>query len=123
MPIDYKKYPTNWHSEIRPSILARAKNCCEFCGVPNYSRLFVKRKKAGVVIEIGTSRVVLTIAHLDHDITNNAPENLRALCQRCHLKYDQAHHAESRKRNRQRKVEQAGQMRLEWDEDNDRRSG
>ena len=33
MPIDYKKYPKNWKSEIRPSILKRANNCCEFCGV------------------------------------------------------------------------------------------
>ncbi len=41
-------------------------------------------------------RVVLTIAHLDHDPTHNDPENLRALCQRCHLRYDAAHHARTR---------------------------
>ena len=32
--------------------------------------------------------IVLTIAHLDHDIKNNDPKILRALCQRCHLRYD-----------------------------------
>lgn len=38
------------------------------------------------------SAVVLTVAHLDHDPTNNDEEgNLRALCQRCHNRYDQAH--------------------------------
>jgi hypothetical protein len=26
MPIDYKKYPKNWKTEIRPAILERAKN-------------------------------------------------------------------------------------------------
>lgn len=37
--------------------------------------------------------VVLTIAHLDHVPENCDPENLRAWCQRCHLRYDAAHHA------------------------------
>jgi hypothetical protein len=41
-------------------------------------------------------RIVLTISHRDHDPTNNDPENLRALCQRCHLRYDAAHHARTR---------------------------
>lgn len=34
------------------------------------------------------SRVVLTVAHLDHQPENCAPENLRAMCQRCHNRYD-----------------------------------
>jgi hypothetical protein len=29
---------------------------------------------------------VLAAAHLDSDPTNNRMENLRALCQRCHMK-------------------------------------
>lgn len=37
MPIDYKKYPKNWLSEIRPRVLKRADNKCEFCGVENYA--------------------------------------------------------------------------------------
>lgn len=37
MPIDYKNYPPNWLTEIRPRILKRAKNKCEFCGLKNYS--------------------------------------------------------------------------------------
>jgi hypothetical protein len=39
--------------------------------------------------------IVLTVAHLDHDPTNCAPENLAAMCQRHHLAYDQQHHAET----------------------------
>jgi 5-methylcytosine-specific restriction endonuclease McrA len=34
-------------------------------------------------------RVVLTVAHLDHQPENCDPENLRAWCQRCHNRYDQ----------------------------------
>lgn len=35
MPCDYSLYPPNWKSEIRPRILARAKNRCEVCGAKN----------------------------------------------------------------------------------------
>ena len=36
------------------------------------------------------SLVVLACCHLDHGPTNNAPSNLRALCQHCHLEHDRA---------------------------------
>lgn len=39
------------------------------------------------------SKVVLTTAHLDHTPENCARENLKAMCQRCHLTYDAKHHA------------------------------
>lgn len=74
MPIDYKKYPLNWLSEIRPRILKRAENKCENCGIGNY------------VIRNG-SKIVLTIAHLDHDADNwnVIDDRLAALCQKCHF--------------------------------------
>lgn len=89
MPIEYKKYPPNWKTEIRPAVLARANNRCEFCGIENYS------------IRPDGVKVVLTIAHLDHDETNwNVKiDRLRALCQRCHLQYDAA---EKKKRHNKR---------------------
>ncbi len=43
-----------------------------------------------------TTRVVLACAHLNHDPTHNAPWNLKALCQRCHLIHDQAEHQRRR---------------------------
>lgn len=118
MPIDYKQYPPNWLTEIRPAILARAgeirdaggaiiqEASCEFCGVPNHT--WVLRKKTVDFREIeyaGTSksvpvndwiecyegegrRVIITTAHLDRDKTNNNLFNLAALCQRCHLNHD-----------------------------------
>lgn len=42
------------------------------------------------------SRVILTTAHLDHTPENCDPENLRAMCQGCHLHYDREHHAQTR---------------------------
>ena len=116
MPIDYKKYPPNWKTEIRPRILKRAENRCEFCGIKNYavhwSAMMYKgsprikwfgtkweavesAKESGwnCPIEhpiVKPVKVVLTIAHLDHDETNwdVKDERLASLCQICHLKYD-----------------------------------
>jgi len=86
-PENRKRYPANW-KEIRAAILLRAGNRCEFCGIPNYT-----------VRENG-SKVVLTIAHLDHTPENNDPSNLRALCQKCHNTYDASHRAETRRNSK-----------------------
>lgn len=43
------------------------------------------------------TRVALSAAHLDHDPINNAPGNLRSLCQRCHLQHDRTHHLAQRR--------------------------
>ena len=39
--------------------------------------------------------IVLTIAHLDHVPENSADDNLRAFCQRHHLRHDLAHHKQT----------------------------
>jgi hypothetical protein len=44
--------------------------------------------------------VVITVAHLDHDPRNCELTNLKALCQRCHLRYDAAHHGETASQTR-----------------------
>ena len=105
-------YPANWR-EISLSIRARAGQCCEQCGVPNYeigARAGGKWWKAepkgsedhdhpragedfpcrnGDEVQwLRTIRIILTVAHLDHDPRNCKPENLRAWCQRCHNLYD-----------------------------------
>lgn len=47
------------------------------------------------------TKIVLTIAHLDHDKLNHEvkDERLAALCQRCHLLYDLDRHISNRKNN------------------------
>lgn len=126
MPIDYKLYPKNWKSEIRPAILNRANNKCEFCNVGNgkfiirgtYNNIECYQDDDGDIYNASNSeymgsdyvggvhptnhfiRVVLTIAHLDHDIKNNDYNNLRALCQRCHNRHDVDFRKKNRKSNK-----------------------
>jgi len=46
--------------------------------------------------DVRTIRVVLTIAHLNHVAGDDRDENLRALCQWCHLNYDRQFHRDTR---------------------------
>jgi len=100
MPMDRTKYPPNW-PEISRAVRARANWRCE--GSPLYPDC---RAANGRPHPVTGSRVVLTVAHLDHTPMNGDPANLRAWCQRCHLAYDAKHHAESRWRGRQAAVGQ-----------------
>ena len=86
-PENKKRYPSNW-KDIRKDILERANNKCEFCGIENYA------------IRENGSKVVLTIAHLDHTPENCDYSNLKALCQKCHNKYDAKHRAETRRKGK-----------------------
>lgn len=114
MPIDYKRYPPNWKTEIVPTVLTRANNKCECCGLENKSIVFsiqlwirdgiryklrsiwfrderdAERENTDNHLEIRNVKVVLTIAHLDHDEENHNVEynRLKAMCQICHLRYD-----------------------------------
>ncbi|KUJ56440.1 hypothetical protein [Chryseobacterium aquaticum] len=124
MPCDYSKYPPNWKTEIRPRILERANNCCEQCKVSNYELIergkfnnvfayqnmngkifcaetgdYLGENYLGSLKDAKLTKVILTIAHLDHDKENweVKDERLKALCQRCHLVLDKNHHAENRR--------------------------
>ena len=94
------RYPSNW-KQIRAEILGRAGQRCEQCGVPNrawrlpgFGAWTFDPATADEWSDEGrkATRIVLTIAHLDHTPENCDPTNLQALCQRCHLRYDIAHH-------------------------------
>lgn len=93
LPENRKRYPANW-KEIREQILDRAGHRCETCGAENYSSHMLTG-----------SRVVLTIAHLDHVPEHCEPENLRALCQKCHNRYDREHRNQTRKRRKEAQIE------------------
>ena len=105
MPIDYKRYPPDW-KQRRERVLEREEHKCKFCGIPNYSIGYRDNKDTWNEIpegHVGESeaefakadgykiiKIILTIAHLDHDEENweVKDERLAALCQRCHLRYD-----------------------------------
>ncbi len=97
-PENKARYPKNW-PQISRSIRDRAGNRCEFleggirCRAVN-----------GEPHPITGSRVVLTVAHLDHQPENCDPANLLAGCQRCHNRYDMA--------ERRRGIKQRARARL-----------
>lgn len=99
-------YPANWKA-IRAEILERAGHKCE--GSPAYPDC---RAANYAPHPVTGSKVILTIAHLDHDPTNNEHGNLRAWCNRCHLTYDAQHHAQNAALTRQAKRTAQGQAPL-----------
>jgi hypothetical protein len=113
MPIDYKKYPANWFTEIVPAIRKRSGDCCENCGRKHMSQVLsfeVRKHSMGkiryrrdwtftdevpLLPKSKTVTVILTVAHLDHDATNHnvSLDRLKHLCQLCHLRMDVVHKA------------------------------
>lgn len=90
MPIresERARYPKDWKA-ISKAVRAEAGDRCE--GSPAYPDC---RAENGRPHPATGSRVILTVAHLDHTPENVDRGNLKAWCQRCHLTYDAAHHA------------------------------
>lgn len=117
MPIkDKSKYPANWQ-EIRETILEREQNKCRFCQVANYALGFRKDGEFYSIDEANNNgakliKIVLTIAHLDHDTANNDFSNLAALCQKCHLAHDLQFHKVNAAITRRNKKVKTGQIEL-----------
>lgn len=128
-PENKGRYPANWNV-IRDQILNRACHRCECCGAPQYgvgqwiddqfllargavdynrlqyalvhaaARALADQLNAAEQPAVKYIVIVLTIAHLDHQPENCGTANLRAWCQRCHLRYDTDHHQKNAPANR-----------------------
>lgn len=96
-------YSAAWQ-DIRNRILQRAGNCCE--GTPQFPYC---RAMNGCPHPETDAHVVLTIAHLNQDVSDSSDENLAALCQRCHNSWDAKHRQAHARQTRALKV---GQMDL-----------
>lgn len=103
-------YGPEW-KRISQAAVVRAGFRCQRCGLPNYA--YIRRQAEGppVILDPGqaelamreglaVTKIVLTVAHLDQDPTNNAPENLAALCQACHLAHDRQQHIRNARQTR-----------------------
>ncbi|MCB2012980.1 MAG: hypothetical protein KDF64_20740 [Geminicoccaceae bacterium] len=112
-------YPIDWRELSRLIRFGRAGGRCEQCGRPHATtirqladgRWFDEERRCwrddsgkpadwpDVVDYAGMSgrRIRLATAHLDHDPLNSRPDNLRALCQRCHLRHDRREHLRRRR--------------------------
>jgi Zn-finger protein len=108
-PQNKARYPKDW-PQIRERIRARAGDKCEQCGVPNH---VYRNKSTGewtrneMQVETWTcvdgdkvTRIVCTTAHLDHIPEHCSDENLRFMCQKCHLAYDHEHHQKNSRNTR-----------------------
>jgi hypothetical protein len=87
-PENRARYPKDW-KEISARIrFERAAGRCECtgeCGIDHDGRCDARHAARHPVTD---SVVVLTVAHLDHEPENCVDDNLKAMCQRCHNRYD-----------------------------------
>lgn len=86
-----KRYPKDW-KEIVGRVKARAKNQCECegeCGLHPQKRC---EEINGQPAKWAKGKIVLTTAHLDHTPETRDEAKLKAMCQRCHLRYDMGMH-------------------------------
>lgn len=125
-PENKARYPKDWKS-ISKRVRDRAGNKCEQCAAPN-GEMIVRDNDGTYMLEGGEVfddqtgewlglargseynadrmvRIVLTVAHLDHTPENCADDNLKALCQKCHLAYDHDHHKANSARTRRNHTE------------------
>ena len=119
-----ERYNQDWEMTSLRIRTVRAQNRCEQCGIHNLA--IIKRFKEGIyrqatvdelrqLFEIRASfgvkemtairmmkltKVIITVAHLDHNEKNDDESNLRALCQRCHILHDKV---DNRIRSRHKK--------------------
>ena len=107
-------YPIDWPQLSHWVRFIRARGHCEQCCRPHGNMILCvpdgcwRDPKSGIWRDghgkattfpnqvAHYTNVALAAAHLDHDPSNNRRSNLRALCQRCHMRHDRPHHAAQR---------------------------
>lgn len=99
-PENRARYPADWPAISAWVRFSRALGRCECAG--ECRAVHPARCEAinGQRSPYTGSMVVLTVAHLDHTPENCEADNLKAMCQRCHLSYDRDHHAQTAARTR-----------------------
>jgi hypothetical protein len=118
-------YPIDWQQISRRIRFERARGRCEICGRPHGAVLVqladgrwwdeaasLWRDDAGRpatwpdmldYTRFRHRRFHLGTAHLDHNPQNSSHRNLKALCQRCHLRHDRLEHRRRRRANLRRR--------------------
>lgn len=112
-------YPIDWPIISRAIRFGRARGRCEACGRPHGGVIMqlpdgrwldeaaatwrddrgepAPWPSLGEHLAARPRRIWLAAAHLDHDPGNSRAQNLRALCQRCHLRHDRPEHKRRRR--------------------------
>ena len=115
MPMDRSKYPPDW-PEISRRVRAAADDRCQCAGECDLTHPGGRcdRVNGAPLTYNGHGKIVLTVAHLCRDASCGDESHLRAMCQRCHLRYDRFSHAQHARETRRRKRDQeSGQLSLE----------
>lgn len=100
-PENKARYPKDWKA-ISLAIRHDAQQRCECtgeCGVNHFEEMELQNGVGSASHlcmavnyqphPVTGSKVILTVAHLDHKPENCDRANLKAMCQRCHNRYDQ----------------------------------
>ncbi len=106
-PENRQRYPKDWKAISQRIRFDRAGGRCECegeCGVNHAGRCEAVH---GSPNPMTGSNVVLTTAHLNHTPEDCDDGNLKAMCQRCHLRLDAEHHAKNARATRFRKAGQS----------------
>lgn len=105
-------YPSNWEA-ISREIRERSGGQCECTGECGLHRTTPGPRRCaernGQPARWAKGKVVLTTAHLCHNPRCRRRAHLKAMCQRCHLRYDVKLHQRHRAERRER---ESGQARL-----------
>ena len=98
------RYPADWPA-ISKRIRRRARGRCECkgeCGRAAHPKCRCRERNSQPARTF-RGKVVLTVAHLNHVPEDVRDENLKAMCQACHLSYDRHHHAKNARETRRRR--------------------
>lgn len=119
-PENRGRYPANWR-DVVGQVRARSGDKCEQCQVANgvYRVTYADgleytttdEWQAGEIASLDgakVARIVLTVAHLDHQPENCDLANLRHWCQRCHNRYDAPMRARGMKERRPKPLLEEG---------------
>ncbi|WP_280245543.1 hypothetical protein [Nocardia abscessus] len=109
-PENKTRYPADWPDISQRIRFGRAGGRCECLGECGRPRDHLDNdgrcRNHHDAPAYGTgSTVVLTTAHLDHTPEHCDDDNLRAMCQGCHLHYDRDHHARTAAATRRAAIE------------------
>lgn len=104
-PENRGRYPADWPEISHRIRFTRAEGRCECegeCGRGTHTGR-CPNVHGGQAYGTG-STVCLTTAHLDHVPENCDDDNLRAMCNGCHLHYDKDHHAATARATRAKRL-------------------
>lgn len=99
-PENLDRYPADWAKISFRIRFARALGHCECLGECRTGHKGRCEARHNGEHPVTGSKVVLTVAHLDHTPENCDPANLKAMCQRCHVSYDADEHKATAARTR-----------------------